>query len=533
MEKKEESRAKGLFELKFSNMVLAVSIVFCTGLSIGSSLLLGGFIDFLSGRTAFDRDSLMYLAMILAALLLAVAASILFAQYLPLRLQLKKSMEYSRGVMDGLLKISDRNYQSREKGYYINLVTSSAFTCGDIYGHLNVDLVGNVLCVILMIGIAFYINPLFGLAYLLYIPIFALLTQSPNKKIAAFQKAGLPTQDAFLSGTKKIVEDKRAINIARAEAYYSNLYQQRSEKYLSFITKFRWYSILSKNLPTLLSSLLTVATLGIAAKLYFDATVTIGTVFVIFQLSQLLQGPLNRCFEILIHRSINEVHMERIQDFREQQYEKSGFEEAYREMGDLAFAMEGKVFSSADRERLLFSADGIAVRKNQLIVVKGGNGTGKSTLSNLLTGFTDIEIFDGTLQLDHILAGASYLSRPILFADGDIKENMFGREIDPEVFEMLGISFEDKIINESGSNLSFGEQQKLGLLRVLSSDARVIILDEPFTNLDRESISRVAAFIEKIKKGKTIIAIMHSAEMDVFADLIFEIREGKLVSIKK
>ncbi|MDO4719859.1 MAG: hypothetical protein Q4A78_04280 [Peptostreptococcaceae bacterium] len=156
--------------------------------------------------------------------------------------------------MDGLLKISDRNYQSR----------------------------------LWMIGIAFYIHLLFGLAYLLYIPIFALLTQSPNKKIAAFQKAGLPTQDAFLSGTKKIVEDKRAINIARAEAYYSNLYQQRSEKYLSFITKFRWYSILSKNLPTLLSSLLTVATLGIAAKLYFDATVTIGTVFVIFQLSQLL-----------------------------------------------------------------------------------------------------------------------------------------------------------------------------------------------------------------------------------------------------
>ncbi|MDO4719858.1 MAG: hypothetical protein Q4A78_04275 [Peptostreptococcaceae bacterium] len=90
MEKREESRAKGLFELKFSNMVLALSIVFCTGLSIGSSLLLGGFIDFLSGRPAFDRDSLMYLAMILAALLLAVAASILFAQYLPLRLQLKK-----------------------------------------------------------------------------------------------------------------------------------------------------------------------------------------------------------------------------------------------------------------------------------------------------------------------------------------------------------------------------------------------------------------------------------------------------------
>lgn len=473
----------------------------------------------------------MYLMTILLVLLLSVVANIFFAQYLPLRLQLKKSMDYSQGVMNSLLKISQRNYQSREKGYYINLVTSSAFTCGDIYGHLNIELVGNVLCVVLMISMAAYINIYFGLAYLIYIPIFALLTQSPNKKIASFQKAGLPTQDSFLSGTKKIVEDKRAINIARAESYYSDLYKHRSEKYLSFVTKFRWYSILSRNLPTLLSALLTVATMGIAAKLYFDGIATIGTIFVIFQLSQLLQGPLNRCFEILIYRSINDVHIERIRDFNEQQYEESGFEKAYGEMGDLSFMIDGQVFSSADRTKKLFSIDRLAVPKNQLIVIKGGNGTGKSTLSNLLTGFTDIGIFDGSMQLDHSLSKASYLSRPILFADGDIKENMFGQPIDPDVFEMLGITFKDKIINESGSNLSFGEQQKLGLLRVLSSDAEVIILDEPFTNLDQESIDRVTAFISTIKNKKSIIAIMHSTEFDTLADKIFQINDGKLQCI--
>ncbi len=196
-------KRKGIFELRFRNILMAFGIVLCTALSIAASLLLGKFIDFLADRPAFDRDTAIYLAVILIALVLSIIAGIVLAQFLPLKVQLAKSMEYTRGVMNGLLKTSQKNYQSKEKGYYINLVTSSAFTCGDIYGQMNIELVGNLLCVLLMICIAAYINPYFALVYLIYIPLFAVLTQKPNKKIAAFQKDGLPTQDAFLSGTKK------------------------------------------------------------------------------------------------------------------------------------------------------------------------------------------------------------------------------------------------------------------------------------------------------------------------------------------
>lgn len=382
-----------------------------------------------------------------------------------------------------------------------------------------------------MIAIATYINVYFGFAYLIYIPLFALLTQRPNKRIAAFQKAGLPTQDAFLSGTKKIVEDKRAINVARADKYFERLYKERSEQYLSFVTKFKWYSILSANVPTLLSAILTAVTLGIAAKLYFDKSATIGTIIVIFQLSQLFQGPLNRCFEILIYRAINEAHIERIYELSKEKFESSGFEQIYCKLDTLANIPLGELFSTPDKERELFSIRRLVLPKKKLIVIKGGNGTGKSTLASLLTGFTDINLFDGLIELDDTLSRASYLSHPILFTSGDIKENMFGKEIDPAVLDVLGISFQNKEINESGSNLSLGEQQKMGLLRVLSSDSEVIVLDEPFTNLDRETIDRLTTYISKLKNEKSIIVIMHSPELDEFADIMIKISNGELVYI--
>lgn len=526
-----KSKNNRIFELRFSNLLLASGIVVCTALSIVSSILLGNFFDFLAARLTFDRDTFLYIVIILCALLLSIISNAVLAQFLPLRLELKKSVTYSQEVMSDLLKISQKSYQSKEKGYYINLVTSSAFTCGDIYGQLNVELVGSIMCVFLMLAVAACINPYFGLIYLVYIPIFALLTQKPNKKIAEFQKAGLPTQDAFLSGTKKIVEDKRTINVARAEEYFEKIYKERSQKYLSFVTKFKWYSILSTNMPTVLSVILTAVTLGISAKLYLDKRVTIGTILVIFQLSQLLQEPLKRCFEILTYRSINEAHVERISKFRELKNESTGFERVYQEQDSLANIHAGKLFSTSAKERMLFSTEELVLPKNKLIVIKGGNGTGKSTFVNLLTGFADIDIFDSRIELDETLSRTAYLSHPLLFTNGDLNENMFGKEINPIVLDMLGITFQDKKINESGNNLSFGEQQKVGLLRVLSSNSKVLVLDEPFTNLDQVSIERLTTYIAELKKEKTVIVIMHSHELDEFADIMLNISNEKLECI--
>lgn len=68
----------------------------------------------------------------------------------------------------------------------------------------------------------------------------------------------------------------------------------------------------------------------------------------------------------------------------------------------------------------------------------------------------------------------------------------------------------------------------MGLVRVFSSNAEVVVLDEPLMNLDEESIGNLTAYIAEIKKEKSIIAIMHSAELDAMADMILRIDNKKL-----
>ena len=71
---------------------------------------------------------------------------------------------------------------------------------------------------------------------------------------------------------------------------------------------------------------------------------------------------------------------------------------------------------------------------------------------------------------------------------------------------------------------SFGE----AVTELAAEYPDVVVLDEPFTNLDQESIDRLSDYIVSLKTKKSIIAIMHSPEWDQFADVILRIENEKI-----
>lgn len=268
--------------------------------------------------------------------------------------------------------------------------------------------------------------------------------------------------------------------------------------------------------------------MSIGTFLFFKGDVTIGTILIVFQLSQILQNPLNRIFEISIHYAINRPHLERIGSFIDLADQESGFESFYGDREHLLSIAKGSFYATPDKERLLFSVDELTLEKNQLVVIKGGNGSGKSTILNYITSFADPAQFEGNMELDNSLRDVAYLSYPILVTDGSVAENLFGKEVDENLFGVLRVDFRDKVITESPVNLSFGEQQKLNLLRILSLDSHVLMLDEPFSNLDQKTTEELVHYIAKIKGQKSIFVIAHSDELDAITDVVLTIRDREL-----
>lgn len=518
-----------LFEINLRHIRLIIGICFTMILSIITSVLLGKFIDVLGSGKFSGRENVYYIVGLFVLTILSLTCTLFFVKWFPLKLQLEKAIDISQEIMEGVLKLPQKFYQEKDSGHYINLVTSSSFTFATIFSEINTNLIGNIFCVIILIVVAGFINPIFAIVFLLYIPLFYVMIHAPSKRISELQKNGLSTQDNFLSGTKQIVTDKKSINISRADKFYDKSYREKSNKYLEFVTKYKFFETASQEIPIILSGVLQILTLALSAYLFYKKQISLGTIILMFQFSNLLQSPLNTCFQILIYKSVNKAHIERIRDFIKLSSEKSGFEKYYKDQEELICVKNGKFFTTGEKDKLLFTVDDLKIRKNSLVVVKGENGSGKSMFVNFITGFSDPESFEGNISLDSSLQKSSYLSYPILLVHGSLEENLFNEKSKENLFEVLNIDFRNKIIDDKSRNLSFGEQQKLNLLRVLSRDSSVIILDEPFTNLDKESIESLTKYILSLKGKVSIIAITHSPELDESADYILNIVDGKII----
>jgi ATP-binding cassette subfamily B protein len=215
-------------------------------------------------------------------------------------------------------------------------------------------------------------------------------------------------------------------------------------------------------------------------------------------------------------------------------------------------------FSYTDRaEKLALNGITLTISNNQKIALIGHNGAGKSTLVNLLTRLYDP--LAGTIYLnnkDYKDYKISELrdSFLIIFQDSQkyavsIAENILMREVrtrDDEIAVMEALrkvdlydkvrSFKNGIhsiltkeFDNEGIVLSGGETQKLIAARVLTSRARVIVLDEITSNMDAMAEHEIFERVIEYARDKMVLYISHRLSMSKSADKIYVIEDGRII----
>ena len=151
---------------------------------------------------------------------------------------------------------------------------------------------------------------------------------------------------------------------------------------------------------------------------------------------------------------------------------------------------------------------------------------------DLVRGLSDPADLDGAAALSSDALRAAYLTYPVPVVPGTLGDNLLGAAADPEVARLLDLGdLPERAITDQPLNLSLGERQKLGLLRALSRPEPAVLLDEPLANLDVATSSRLCAYLAGLRGRRTVVAVMHSGDLDAAADRIYEIRAGSLARV--
>jgi len=178
-------------------------------------------------------------------------------------------------------------------------------------------------------------------------------------------------------------------------------------------------------------------------------------------------------------------------------------------------------------------------------VLIGENGAGKSTLLRILAGllrpsFGTVKVFGG-LDPHDARDRIGYMSHaPMLYDELTAQENLRyfaslypGRPcLSPaEVLRQVGL---DPDLPRTLGQYSQGMRQRTSLARVLLPVPELLLLDEPFSNMDVESVSQMVALLARFRQGnRTIVITTHQREHAApIADWVLALRAGRVASFE-
>lgn len=384
----------------------------------------------------------------------------------------------------------------------------------------------------------------------LFLPIIFILVNMYRKKSAPVVEKTRSLLSQINSKLAESIEGIRIIQAFRQEERLSDEFEAINQEHLAFATRSMALDSLFLRPALSLIKILAYAFLMTYFGLdWSDAPVSAGLIYAFIQYTNRLFDPL---LEVTQHFSTLQTSM--VSAGRVFTLMDQTIEEPRQESTDVRIIKGDVVFEdvsfSYDGKRKILDHVSFEVKKGQTIAFVGATGSGKSSIINVFMRFYEFQ--SGRILIDgqdirqfapHELRSniGLVLQEPFLY-HGTIASNIqmyqdisqddiieAARFVDAAPFiEKLPNGYQ-QLVTERGSSFSTGQRQLLAFARTMASQPKILILDEATANIDSETEQTVQHSLEKMRKGRTTIAVAHRLSTIQDADCIYVLDKGKII----
>lgn len=217
-------------------------------------------------------------------------------------------------------------------------------------------------------------------------------------------------------------------------------------------------------------------------------------------------------------------------------------------LGDVVF--DGVDFGY-NPEKIVLHDVKLFARPGQKIAFVGSTGAGKTTITNLINRFYDIQDgkirYDGIninkIKKDDLRRSLGIVLQDTHLFTGTVAENIrYGKldATDEEIYAAAKLANADKFIKHlpngydtmlagDGANLSQGQRQLLAIARAAIADPPVLILDEATSSIDTRTETIVQDGMDKLMRGRTVFVIAHRLSTIKNSDVIMVLEQGRII----
>lgn len=304
------------------------------------------------------------------------------------------------------------------------------------------------------------------------------------------------------------------------------------------------------NTTVVLFALAVTAVLLLGVHYYMEGLISIGTLFLIYQYTQMLNDPIEMLGDQVQEFQKAKSGMLRSRELLSMQSViEEGTEEQLPE-GPLGLEFN-QVHFSYNRDKPVLQDINFAIKPGERLGIIGRTGSGKSSLSRVLlrlynldrgtirVGGTDIT----KLSLQALYRRVGMVTQDVQLFDGTLRDNLtlFNGDVSDhmirETTDRLGLSQWinsqpeglDTYLAAGGASLSAGEAQLFALTRVFLTEPSLVILDEPSSRLDAATEGMLQSAIDQLMKQSTGVIIAHRLATLEKVDRIMVLGDGKVL----
>ncbi|MFP4456942.1 MAG: ABC transporter ATP-binding protein [Clostridia bacterium] len=446
-------------------------------------------------------------------------------------------------------RLSFTFFDNQHVGDLISRVTSDTDLLSHFYGFTMVNIINNFLILIGILVVLLIWRPALALAFIALLPFMGHAMYKYSVTVRPLMAKIRKSFGILTTSVQQTFNGIETVKLLGTEGYEAKKFDKSSNKLLERNVSASKVASLWLPYVHFLIALGTAFTLFWGGYLVINDLITAGMLMGFITYMGMLTRPIRQT-GMLIGSALNAVAAGgRVQEVlvqKQEDLDSGSWMEDFK--GDIE--LENVTFAYKGNTKDVIKNLSLHIPAGKNVALVGPSGAGKSTLINLILGFYkpqkgNIKV-DGVdiekINLHKLRTSTGYLSQNPFIFEGTILENItFGNPQASlgKVNEALELAILTDFINdlpdginteigEKGVRLSGGQKQRLAIARVLITDPKILILDEPTSNLDKKTEDDLQKSLDNVMEGRTVITIAHRLWTIENSDIIAFISDGKI-----
>ncbi|MCK8823647.1 ABC transporter ATP-binding protein [Fuchsiella alkaliacetigena] len=450
-----------------------------------------------------------------------------------------------------LNKLSFLFYDQSRTGDIMSRLTADADTLNRFLSSASVHISGNLLTIVGIFIIMFSWEFKLAILYLLMIPLMILAMKSYATGVRPMFRKARNKLAQLTSIAQEVFNGIEVVKLFGQKSWEVERFTEENRRY--FDIKMKTAKLSAKWMPyaRFVLGLGTTLVVWYGGRLIINQTVSVGVLVGFLGYISMLMKPIRQTGMMVNFSSQAVASAERIFEILDIEPDIKNEPGAY-ELPMISGGVEFKDVSfSYQNDSQILKGINLTVNPGETIAIVGATGAGKSTLVQLIPRFYDPDsgevLIDGhnvkEVTIDSLRRQVGILLQNNFLFAASIRENISYGTPEASMEDIiesaklaqihdfitsLPLGYETPI-GERGVNLSGGQKQRLTMARMLLTDPKLLILDEPTSSIDIETEEKMQLALKEVLKDRTTFIIAHRLWTVQRADRILVVKQGQIV----